>query len=364
MVKQDLGTSGVQVSRVILGTMATGGHRDRAERVRIIRAAIDQGMTTLDTAPLYEFGRTEQIVAEAVHGQRANVQVLGKVGLRWDSDYGRVFLETTQGGRRIVVRRDSRPEAIRRDVDESLDRLGIEALDVCQVHHPDPDTPISDTMGALLELRREGKIRAIGVSNFDATQVEAARLALGDVPLASHQLEYSLLHRPPEGALLSQAGSLQLGVLAYSPLGRGALTAKLAKRGRLRLNDGRRKTTTFIRANARRIAAAIESTLVPTAVAYGVEVPQIALAWLLAQPFVTSVIAGASTVDQVLANARALDVKLRPDEVGAIGDSFANLWIDPDARPSLVERYSTMGHRWLAKVVAKVSRPLGDRTPT
>jgi len=124
-------------------------------------------------------------------------------------------------GARRQVRRDSWPESIRRDVEESLARLRVDYLDLLQIHHPDVDTQIGETMQALLELRREGKIREIGVSNFSAAQIRAAQAALGDVPLVSIQPEVSLLRREAERDVLPACRELGIGVLAYSP-SRGA----------------------------------------------------------------------------------------------------------------------------------------------
>src|SRR5688500_905185 len=179
--------------------------RDEAARIRTLHAAIEHGLTAIDTAPLYELGRVETLVGRAIADRRARVQLLSKVGLRWDGDHGDVLLDAVIDGTRRIVRRDSRPSSLRRDVDESLRRLGVERLELCQIHHPDPHVPIADAIGTLLELRREGKLAAIGVSNFDAAQLVVAHAAAGTVGIASHQLPLSLLQQRGRSELLAQA---------------------------------------------------------------------------------------------------------------------------------------------------------------
>src|SRR5688572_31566392 len=159
-----LGKSDLQISPIVFGAMALGGksaNHDEETRVRTMQAAFDRGINAIDTAPLYEFGQSERIVGRALKGRRDRIVVMTKVGLRWDDDFGDVLFEFFDDGRRRAVRKNSRPDSIRLEVDRSLERLGIDTIDLVQVHHPDPRTPIAETMGALLELRRAGKVRHI-----------------------------------------------------------------------------------------------------------------------------------------------------------------------------------------------------------
>lgn len=222
-----LGRTELNIPPLVVGTMARGS-ADPTLRKSIFRHAIEQGLTTFDTAPLYGFGDTERQLGRVLaEYPGTEVQVLGKVGLNWrGGQHGPVhFAHTDKNGRRFLVRRDSRPESVRLDVEESLRRLGRERLDLAQVHFRDTDTPIQETMEALAELRREGKIRAIGVCNFTLKEVREAVRSLRSVPLASVQLRLNLLQRAPldQRELVPWCLEHQIGVLAYSPLAEGRL---------------------------------------------------------------------------------------------------------------------------------------------
>jgi aryl-alcohol dehydrogenase-like predicted oxidoreductase len=332
----ELGRSGLQVSRVVFGAMATRDNGPEQQKANL-QAALDAGVTAIDTAPLYDFGLSERLVGEAIAERRAAVVVLTKVGLRWDDDHGEVlFSGRGSDGVLRTVRRDSRPAAVRRDVEESLVRLGVEALDLVQVHHPDRHTPIAETMGELLRLRDEGKLRAIGVSNYSASEVHAAQRALGDVPLASHQLQYSLLQRWPEQEPLPIARETRHGVLAYSPLARGVLGGRTPERAERRLRD------------AIELQRAMASRL-------GVSSAQLALAWLLAQDGLSAVIAGASTPQQARDAAEAARLELSAPDLDALGSAFAGCRIPGAPDPSIARRAVRKARR----VAGRVRRLLG-----
>lgn len=346
----------LRVPRLVLGTMAYGLHRSRAQQIATIHAALDAGLTTVDTAPLYHFGLTETLLGEALRG-RPDVQVLGKVGIRWDDGaQGEVMLRTEVDRRPLVARKDSRPAAVRRDVEESLRRLGRERLDGCQVHHPDAHTPLADTIGELLRLREEGKVGAIGVSNMSPGQLDEVQAALGSVPLSSHQLEFSLLH--PQGrADLDAASARGVGTLVYSPLHRGALCGGLARRSRLHAHDPRRRRGPFVQPNARRIDAALAHAVGPVCDRTGHTVAEVVLAWVLHQPNVDAVVVGVSSPEQARSVVRAEAVRLRPDEVDHIRWTFAGLALDPHAAPPLTDRVEAKARR----VAGAVLRRLGVR---
>lgn len=354
-----LGRSGLRVSRVIFGAMAlSSAGRDPAQRERTLRAAVDAGITSIDTAPLYDFGACEEGLGAALAGLRDRVQVLTKVGLRWDDPqaHGQVlFPFVDAAGRAQAVRRNSRPESVRLEVERSLQRLRVDVLDLVQVHHPDPDTPIEDTMGALVDLQRAGKLRAIGVSNYSAAQMARAQAALGDVPLASNQVHYNLLERWPEVEVLPAARAARIGVLAYSPLERGLL-AGVVQRAAFAADDGRRHAPAFHPDNLARIAAASERSLVPVARAHGASVAQVALAWLLAQPGLSAVVVGASSAEQARLNAGAMAITLSAAEEAQIRAAFAAVKLDPSAGLDpwsrvrrKVERLATRVRRRLAR---------------
>ena len=175
--------SDLEISRLILGTADRRPLREN-ERTDIVSAALEVGMTSVDTAPLYGFGEVEEHLGRALRGRRDQFEILSKVGLLWDSDHGDLlFTSSPPDGPARVIRRDSRPEAIRRDVEESLQRLGTDRMDLCQIHQPDPRVPIQDSLGALEELVREGKILHVGVSNFEPPDLEASLQALERLPM-------------------------------------------------------------------------------------------------------------------------------------------------------------------------------------
>ncbi len=340
---QTRGFATLVVPRIVLGTMAYGTHRNGAQQMATVRAALDAGLSTIDTAPLYHFGRTESFLGEAIAGRDATV--MGKVGIRWDDDqHGEVMLRTRIGGRDIVARKDSRPASIRRDVEESLVRLRRARLDLCQVHHPDIHTPIAETMGELLRLRSEGKVGEIGVSNFSPEQLDEAQRALGSTPLASHQVEYSLL--VPAGRLAVDAAVRRgIGTLIYSPLHRGALVGGAALRNRLHPHDPRRRRPAFIHANAARIDRALEACVAPVARRTGHSVAEVVLAWLLHQPGVDALVVGISRPSQAHSLVRSSSLQLTDDERNTITWTFGGLALDADAEPRRRERVETVARR-------------------
>jgi aryl-alcohol dehydrogenase-like predicted oxidoreductase len=227
-----LGNSDLEIPVVVFGAWAIGGWgwggRDAATdaaAVDALRHALDVGSGAIDTAPVYGFGHSEELVARAIAGRRDRVVVMTKAGLRWDDERGKLSFEGTDDrGIARKLYRNSRPDSVKAECEASLRRLGVDVIDLLQIHWPDPTTPIADTMGALLELRAAGQIRACGVSNYSVDELEEARRALGDVPLASDQPKSSLVHRAIEVDVLPYAREHGVGVVAYSPLEQGLLT--------------------------------------------------------------------------------------------------------------------------------------------
>jgi len=337
--QRPLGRSALRVSPIVFGAMALRRGQDPDERVKVIRAAFDAGITAVDTAPLYEFGRSEELVGQAIHGLADRVRVLTKVGLRWDDPHGEIlFAGSDPQGRRREVRKNSQPESLRLEVEQSLRRLDVERLDLVQVHHRDRATPIADTMCALLALRQEGKLAEIGVSNYSADEVDEAAAALGDVPLASVQSAYSLVRREVEGGVLKAARDRSVGFLCYSPLEQSLLAGSLLDAGFGSRRRRARSGGLFAPGNAKQVNAVLRNTVAPISRRHDATLAQVALAWLLAQPGVTSVVVGANTLEQVAANARAASVRLTRSELSEIRRAFEAIRLDPNAGPSLARR--------------------------
>lgn len=315
------------------------------ECTRLIHCAIDHGVTSFDTAPLYGAGESERILGKALAGRRERAQILTKCGLRWDSDHGQPMFEMPVDGRLRMVRKDSRPTGIRASLEASLRDLGTDVVDVYQVHQYDDATPIDDVMGELERARVAGKIRAIGVSNFLTTQLRQAMTAAH--PLFSTQSPYSLVETHTAAEVLAFVRGTGLAFLAYAPLAQGVLAGKYLERAR----DG-----PSLRGLAQ-VNAAIRRVLMPLARERNLTVGQLALAWSLAQQGITAAIAGASSEAQVTENAAAASVRLEPSAVQAIGAAFKGCKLEQHV--GLANRLQGSARRLTQAVRRRVNALLG-----
>jgi aryl-alcohol dehydrogenase-like predicted oxidoreductase len=290
-----LGHSGLLVSVAGLGCNNFGRRLDTEATRSVIDAAIDAGITLLDTADMYGTGRSEEILGEVLAGRRDQVVLATKFGHSGvDMGYGPAA--GAKGGRAYI----------RRAVEHSLRRLRTDYIDLYQLHTPDPATPIGETMAALGELIAEGKVRYIGHSNFSGWQVaEAAVLAreLGTVPFISAQNHWSLLERGAEAEVVPAARHFGLGVLPYFPLANGLLTGKI-RRGQ-QAAEGTRLAGRPEYVTEQKLGRV--EALAGWAQEHGVTVLEVAIGALAAQPGCGSVIAGATSPEQVKANASAAD---------------------------------------------------------
>ncbi len=337
MQRRELGRSGIEVPAVVLGAWAIGGWNwggaDDEQSVRAIQASIDAGANAIDTAPVYGFGRSELVVGRAIQGRRRDVVLMTKVGLRWDDERGEVaFQALDDDGVRRTVRRNARPWSVKEEVEHSLKRLKVDVIDLIQVHWPDPQTPVEQTMEALLALRQAGKVRAIGVSNFDVPLLERAQSALGDVPLASVQPKYNLVARDVESGLLAHCRENGIGAIVYSPLEQGLLTGRVPAARTFPESDGRHKRPTFQPGNRARVNALLDTVVRPIAKRHGADVGQVVLAWTIAQPGVTAAIVGARTPEQARENAAAGDLRLEAQDLASIRTAFEALRLELPAK--------------------------------
>ncbi len=267
----DIGTSGITASRIALGTWAIGGwmwggHTDLGESVQTIRTAIARGITLIDTAPVYGFGRSEAIVGMALaNGLRERAVIATKGGLEW------------QDGK---VRRNSSPARIRREVEDSLRRLRTDHIDLYQVHWPDPLVPIQETAHALADLHKQGKIRAIGVSNYSAVQMAEFQQA---APIHSVQPPYNLFERQAEAGVLPYAAQHQMAVLCYGALCRGLLTGTITAATAFKGDDLRRRDPKFQEPRFSQYRSAVASLDRYARERYGLPVLALAVRWVLDQ---------------------------------------------------------------------------------
>jgi len=323
-----LGTSDLQVPTVIFGAWAIGGWlwggTDDKNAVAAMQRALDLGVNCIDTAAIYGMGHSEKLVGRAIKGRpRDSVIIATKCGLRWEGVEPKEdsFETVDNSGRAIRVIKHLAADSIAYECEQSLRRLGTDYIDLYQCHWPDVSTPIEETMGALLELRDQGKIRAIGVSNFDADQMaDCLRYA----PLASDQPRYGLLSRGVEDSILPFCRRHNVGVVCYSPLEHGILTGKVPAERTFPDDDLRSKLPWYQPQNRSRVNAALEE-IRPIAESHNATLAQITVAWVIAQPGVTAALVGARRPEQVEENVGAADVELSADELAAIRATFEAL---------------------------------------
>jgi aryl-alcohol dehydrogenase-like predicted oxidoreductase len=288
--------------------------------VDAIRAALDAGMNAIDTAASYGPGRSEELVGRALRGRRAGVVVATKCGLRWDDPVGATRLETIGlDGRTQRLYHDLRPASVREECEGSLRRLGVETIDLYQIHRPDPVNGFEDALAEMLKLRDEGKIRWIGVSNFSLEQTERALAVAG---IVSIQPSYSLLDRAIETDVLPWCRRAGVGVVAYSPLARGLLSGQVRPETTYPATDHRSTLPLFSTESRRRVLAALEKVR-PLAEAHGVSLANLVVAWAIGEPGITAALVGARTPDQAAENARAAEVRLTEGERRTIAEAFA-----------------------------------------
>jgi aryl-alcohol dehydrogenase-like predicted oxidoreductase len=297
MEKRRIGS--LSVSVVGLGCNNFGMRLDEAATARVVHAALDQGINFFDTADVYGGTRSEEFLGKALGKRRDEIVLASKFGMPIDEH-----------------RKGARPEYVKQALEASLRRLGTDRIDLYQLHRPDSEVPIADTLGALDDLVRAGKLREIGSSNFDAKQIDEADQAARGARFASVQNEYSLLHRDPEKGVLDACVRHELGFLPYFPLASGVLTGKYLEGKptptgtRLSKSDSPLAGRFLSERNVQ-----VASRLAEFAAARKHSLLELAFSWLLARPAVVSVIAGATSVDQIQANVAAASWQLNADEL-------------------------------------------------
>lgn len=323
MLKRKIGE--LDASVVAFGAWAIGGWMwggtEKSESVKAILAAFDAGINVIDTAPVYGFGNSESVVGEAVKElRRDEVIIATKCGLIWHEQQGELFFESNDKGRKGAeggesadkqVYRCLKPETIRYEVEQSLRRLQTDYIDLYQTHWQDPTTDIAVSMEVLMQLKKEGKIRAIGCSN--ATPEEMAKYMECGV-LDGDQEKYSMLDRGMEGKNLDFVAENDLAFLAYSPLGQGLLTGKVGPERVFEDGDQRNCNPRFDITNRERIMAML-AEFRPVAEQHNVSLGQLSIAWTFHQKGCSHVLIGARNEEQARENAVAGDVELSAEDV-------------------------------------------------
>ena len=329
MEYRELGQSGLKVSAISFGAWAIGGWMwggaERSDAVAAIRTSYGLGVTSIDTAPIYGQGLSEEIVGEAIQGiPRDRVQILTKFGMRWDQKSGDfAFSSVDNEGREIEVYKFAGRESIVQECENSLRRLRTDYIDLYQIHWPDVTTPIEETMEAVSGLLKQGKIRAAGVCNYSAKQMDLAEKV---VNLASNQVPYSMVERSIEAELVPYCIDNGKSILAYSPLQRGLLTGKIQPDHKFAAGDHRPNTKFFKPANIQATNEFLHQ-LRPLASEKKATLSQIVLRWTIDQPGITVALAGARDARQASENAGAANIRFSAEEMEMINNLLSGLKI-------------------------------------
>jgi len=327
LTKRKLGRQGLEVSAIGLGCMGMsfgyGPPADKREMISLIRSAVERGVTFFDTAEVYGPFTNEELVGEALAPFRGRVVIATKFG----------FAPAPGGGSRWS-RLDSRPEHIKQVAEASLKRLQVDAIDLFYQHRVDPDVPIEDVAGAVKDLIREGKVKHLGLSEAGAKTIRRAHAVQ---PVTAVQSEYSLWWRNPEAEVLPTLEELGIGLVPFSPLGKGFLTGKIDENTTFDSSDFRNIVPRFT-PEARKANQALVDLLGQVAERKKATRAQIALAWLLAQkPWIVP-IPGTTKLPRMQENVGAAQVELGPDEVGEIDSAASKITVQGARYPENLER--------------------------
>src|SRR3954447_5139863 len=325
MKKRTLGKSNLEVSALGFGCMGLnfsyGTSLTKEEGIKLIRDAVERGVTLFDTAEVYGPYVNEELVGQALRPLRDQVVIATKFGFAFNED-----------GKQTGV--SSRPESIRRAVDGSLRRLGIETIDLYYQHRVDPQTPIEDVAGTVGELVSEGKVKHFGLSEAGVATIRRAHAVQ---PVAALQSEYSLFWREPEAEILPALEELGIGFVPFSPLGRGFLTGTVSPSTEFSQGDIRSGLPRFT-VEARQANQAVVDLVRRVADAKGATPGQVALAWLLAKKPWISPIPGTRRIERLEENLGAADLALTAQEVVELDDASAQIQIVGERYPEAMQR--------------------------
>jgi aryl-alcohol dehydrogenase-like predicted oxidoreductase len=327
MQYRKIGNSDLSLSEITFGAWAAGGWMwggtERNEAINAIQRSFDAGVTSIDTAPVYGQGLSEEIVGETIKNiPRDQVQILTKYGMRWDTTQGTLAMHSKDNsGKPIDIYKFAGKASIIKECEDSLQRLGTDYIDLYQIHWPDASTPIQETMEAVTQLIQQGKVRYAGVCNYDRSLLEASRPYIN---LISDQIPYSMVNRGIEKDTIPYCIENNLGILAYSPLERGLLTGKMKPGYVFAADDHRKNLKHFSNDHLQQVALFLQH-IQPIAGAHQASISQIVLRWTLEQPGITIALAGARNAAQALQNAAAGNIVLSEDELKSITLHLDNL---------------------------------------
>jgi aryl-alcohol dehydrogenase-like predicted oxidoreductase len=327
MEYRTLGKTNLKVSAITFGSWAAGGWMwggtDYNKSISAIKAAYDLGVTSIDTAPIYGMGTSEEIVGEAIKDiPRDRIQILTKYGLRWEGTKGEFYFKSKMNdGKDVDLYKYAAKESVLKECEDSLRRLKTDYIDLYQIHWHDSTTPIEETMEAVQQLIAQGKVRYAGVCNYTVDWMKTAEKIIS---LASNQVPYSMLNRKIERDVVPYCMEKKKAIIAYSPLERGLLTGKIQPGQSFGEGDHRATHKLFATENVKRINAFLEK-LKPLADSKHATLGQLALRWTIEQPGITIALAGARDAQQAIQNAKAIEVQLTKDEIMFINGELAKL---------------------------------------
>lgn len=320
MEYRNIGDSEINASVIAFGAWAAGGwmwgSTDRKDAVEAIVAAYEVGVTTIDTAPIYGQGASEEIVGEALKDiPRDKTQILTKYGMRWDLEKGDfAFHSKKNNGEEIEIYKYAGKESIIYECEQSLKRLGTDYIDLYQIHWPDSTTPLEETFEAVVQLMEQGKVRYAGVCNYNAQLMAEAEKT---VPLVSNQIPFSMVNRGVEEETIPYCIKHNKAVLAYSPLERGLLTGKIKPGYEFQEGDHRASHPHFQPDFIERTNVLLER-IKPLADDKGVTLAQLVLRWTIERPGITIALVGARNTHQSVQNAKAMDFNISQEEIDFI----------------------------------------------
>lgn len=327
MEYRQVGDSALTISAITFGAWAAGGWMwggtETKGAIEAIKASYDLGVTSIDTAPIYGQGASEELVGEAIKGiPRDKIQILTKYGMRWDLAKGDfAFKSQDNSGKPIDVYKYSAKDSIIKECEDSLRRLGTDYIDLYQIHWPDKTTPIDESMEAVVRLIEQGKVRQAGVSNYDAEQMQQAEAV---VKLASNQVPFSMLNQAIKETVVPYCLEHKKGILAYSPMERGLLTGKIKPGHQFSAGDHRAAYRFFKEQNIVQADLLLEK-IKPLADEKNATLGQLVVRWTIEQPGITAALVGARNAEQATQNAKAIAVKLSADELAFIDQHIQQL---------------------------------------
>lgn len=326
--RKTLPKTDIEVSPITYGAFAIGGWfwggASKADGIEAIDVAIGNGITTIDTAPIYGMGVSESIVGEAIVGKRHEVQILTKFGMRWDLAKGDFFIDSQKNdGTPVKIYKFNGRDSIIAECEASLRRLNTDYIDLYQMHWPESVTPMDEILEALTSLKQSGKIRAAGLCNSGVEHLAADKSGL----ISTNQVPYSMVNRAIEEDLVPYCLDHGVGILTHTILHKGLLTGKIRPGHQFGEGDHRANNPMFKAGNHEKIVSFLDS-LKPLTEKWDCSLSQLVINWTMQQPGVTSVLVGARDKCQMLDNAKSLTFLLDQEDMKTINSLLNQLNLD------------------------------------